>query len=239
MTPAPTGQSDGHRQIVNFSFFQLDASWRRLPRAEREDHRREFTTLLTQWDGRDCMRVLTYSTVGTRADCDLMLWRICYSLDDLQQMTSDLFTSGLGPYLRTSHSYLGMTKRSQYRIAQENQRVYDARGTQTPGGCKYLFVYPFVRTRDWYKLPVEERQRMVNENISVGRDFPHLRLHVAYSFGMDDQEFVMAFETDHMDRFLDFAQELRETDSHAFVEREVPVFTCLRVSPDDMIERLG
>jgi chlorite dismutase len=236
---AKEASAEARRQVVSFTFYQLDPQWRRLERDQREHHRREFIEALHRWEIADLMRTLTYSTVGTRADCDIMLWRICHSVDDLQQMSAELLATALGAYLRTSHSYLAITKRSQYRIAHEHQRHYDTAGVVQPGGCKYLIVYPFARTREWYQLPHEERQRMVTENIELMHEFASLKLHVAYSYGVDEQDYVMAFESDRAEQMTDFAQRLRENDSNSFVARNTPVFTCVRVSPEDMLVRLG
>jgi chlorite dismutase len=227
------------RQVVSFTFYQVDPHWRKLDRPQREQHRHEFTEALQRWEIADLMRTLTYSTVGTRADCDMMLWRICHSVDDLQQMTAELLATGLGAYLRTTHSYIAITKRSQYLIAHEHQRHYDTRGVVQPGGCKYLVIYPFARTRDWYQLPHEERQRMVNENVGLMHEFPSLKLHVAYSYGVDNQDYVMAFESDHAEQMMDFAHRMRENDSNSFVARDQPVFLCVRVTPVEMLTRVG
>src|SRR4051794_26552169 len=160
------------RQIVNFAFLRVLPEWRRLPSAERHEHKQEALRVLQRWNCED-MRILTYSTAGMRADCDLMLWRICYSLDCLSTAHSDLMKTQLGSYLEETHSFIGMTKRSQYQVGSENHNDFSLRGYIKPGGTRYLIVYPFSKTREWYRRPFEDRQRIVHEQINVAQEFPH------------------------------------------------------------------
>lgn len=226
------------RQFVNFSFFKVAPEWRRLSLAEREEHRREFAEIITRWQVADTMRALTYSTVGVRADSDFMLWRICYSLDCLQEMASDLLRSRLGGYITLSRAMLGMTRHSQYAIGNEKSED-TLRGVVRPGGYRYLCVYPLVRTRSWYMLPFEERRRMVHELIKLSSDFPNTRLNVIYSFGLDEQDFIIVVETDSPDEYQDRMMQAKEIDISPYTERDQPRITCVRVSVEDMLERIG
>ena len=227
------------RQVVSFAFFKVQPEWRRLPDAEREEHRREFAEIVHRWTIEDQMKVLSYSTVGIRPECDFMLWRICYSLECLQEMQQEVLSTRLAGYLLTPYSYLAMTKRSQYLIGHVHEGQHDSRGVIKPGGFKYAFIYPFVKTRAWYMLPYEERQRMMSEHIRVGHEYPRVRLNTTYSFGLDDQEFVVAFETDHPEDFLDLVMQLRESEASSYTLRDVPVFTCVQTTPEEMLQRLG
>lgn len=227
---------DGRRQVVSFSFYRLMPEWRRLAVPERTDQRRELADVIGCCNG-DRMRTLTYSTVGTRADCDLLLWRIAYSLEDLQKMSADVARTRLGGYLQTPYSYLGMTRRSQYKIKYEQDE--EGRPVVQPGKFRYLFVYPFVKTHDWYALPFEQRQRLVSEQIKIAHDFPRVRMHTAYSFGLDDQEYVLAFGTDHPDDFSEMMMRWREVDNYGYTQRDNPVFTCVQTNVEEMLEKLG
>lgn len=227
------------RQIVGFTFLKVQPEWRRLPESERGEHRAEFARIIHQWDVRDKFQTLTYSTVGLRPDVEMMLWRICYTPDELQLMTTELLASKLGAYIETPHNFLAMTKRSQYLIGHEHEGQSDSRGTIIPGGQKYIFIYPFWKTRAWYLLPIEERQKMMTEHIRVGHEYPRVKLNTTYSFGLDDQEFVVAFESNYPEDFLDLVQRLRETQGSAYTLRDTPIFTCIRVTPEEMVKRLG
>lgn len=224
------------RQFVSFSFFKVAPEWRRLPLDQREDYRREFAETLNRWDAAD-MKVLTYSLVGLRADTDFLLWRICYSLDCLQEMTADLLRTRLGAYVNVTRSYLGMTRHSQYAIGDSSG--IQLHGTIRVGGFRYLFVYPLVRTRSWYVLPFEERRRMVTELIKVSSDFPKTRLNVIYSFGLDEQDFVIAVETDDPIEYEERMMQTRELEISPYTERDQPKSTCVRATIETMLEKIG
>jgi len=104
---------------------------------------------------------------------------------------------------------------------------------------KYLFVYPFVKTRAWYALPLDERKRMMNEHIRIGITYPSVKLNTTYSFGLDDQEFVVAFESDSVNDFLDLVQELRETEASRYTLRDTPMFTCVAQPLPEILEAIG
>jgi chlorite dismutase len=160
--------------------------------------------------------------VGTRGDCDLMLLSQSRNLDHLHEFHVLLAQSGLMKWSSIPHSYLAMTKPSEYSD--------ESRLEVRPPHGKYLFVYPFVKTRDWYRLAGDERQRIMTEHIRVGREYPNIDLNTSYSFGLDDQEFVVAFETDDPADFLDLVQRLRTTESSSYTLRDTPVFTCIAAS---------
>lgn len=230
--------ADLRRQIVSFTFYRAEPEWRRVQATERAEHRREFAEVVTRWNGCGSMRAVCYSTVGTRAETQMMLWRICYSLDELQQMSADLLRTRLGGYLRISHNFLGMTKRSQYMIRHEDSRQVDIRAIR-PGERKYLFLSPLVKTAAWYNLDPDQRQIIINDQIKELGNFPGVKLNIVYSFGMDDQDFLMAYESDSPEDVLDAAQATRETESNRYNQRDSPTFTCVQTTVQEMLERLG
>jgi chlorite dismutase len=213
------------RQYVRFIFYKVQPEWRRLPSGERNAHRSELTDIVDRWADRMLLR--TYSLIGMRGDCDLMLWQVSENLDDFQEAAADVASSELGAYLETPYSYLSMTKHSIYVSEHVHADQEGTRLTIAPGGSRYLFVYPFVKTRPWYALPQSERQRIMSVHIATGHKYPTVKLNTTYSFGLDDQEFVLAFETDYPGDFLDLVQELRETESSAYTLRDTPIFTCV------------
>jgi len=232
------GKETPRRQFISFSFYRVLPEWRRLPWQEREDQRRELAEVIRKWCQPDNMRVLTYSTVGMRADVDLMLWRICYSLDCLQEMAADILRTRIGGYLETRYSYLSMTRRSEYLI-NEHEETSLLRGAVRPGGSRYLFIHPLVRTRSWSQLPYEDRQRAINELLHFYRDSPQVHVHVTYSFGLDSQDFVVAIETDDPDFLVERSMRLRETESSLYVQSDTPVFSCVRQTVEQALARLG
>jgi chlorite dismutase len=145
----------------------------------------------------------------------------------------------MGVYLEMPYSYLAMTRRSQYVDNHVHEGQEGTRLRVKPGDAKYLFVYPFVKTRAWYLLPLEERQAIMDVHIKVGHEFPGVRINTAYSFGLDDQEFVVAFEGDSPSEFLDLVMKLRETKSSEYTLRDTPIFTCIAMSPADALDALA
>jgi len=234
--PATTAEPTDSQQLVSFSFYRLDPAWRRLPASTKAPHAKELLATVERYTRR--LLVRSYSLVGLKPDVDFLLWRVSNRLELLQEMSSAIIQTKLGGYLSTPYSFLSMTKRSTYvdKLDPEHQ---DRRRFITPGNSTYLFVYPFAKTREWYQLPLEQRQAMMDEHIAIGNRYPSVRLHTTYSFGLDDQEFVVAFESDKPHDFLDLVMELRETESSKYTVRDTPVFTCVMRKMDEILESLG
>ncbi len=225
------------RQFVNFMFFHVDRAFRSLPADVKAEAKRELAEIITRYQGP--MIVLPYSTVGLKAGVDFMLWRIGFDLDPFQKMVADINKSILGRYLDVPESFLAMTKHSQYVEEHVHEGQEGRRLRIVPGKRPFLFVYPFVKTRDWYLLPMSERQRVMNEHIAIGHKYPRVKINTTYSFGLDDQDFVVAFESDTADEFLDLVQELRETESSKFTVRDTPMYTCRRSTMEEILDSIG
>jgi chlorite dismutase len=224
------------RQFVTFTFYRLRTEWRALPAETKEEHRREFAEAVEAY--RRDLLIHSYSITGLRSGVDFMLWRIGYKLDPFQEMSARLNATALGRHLEVAQSFLSMTKRSMY-IDKDNPEHVEDRLHIVPGRSSYLFVYPFVKTRAWYALPVEQRQELMDEHIRVGSKYPSVKLHTTYSFGLDDQEFVVAFETEEPSDFLDLVQELRETKASGYTLRDTPMYTCRQRTLAECLEALG
>jgi chlorite dismutase len=225
------------RQFTRFAFFKVAPEWRRLPAEEREQQKREFAGVVEQL--RERMMVQSYSTMGTRGDCDFLLWFATPELDMLQEAATRLFSTTLGQHLSIAYSYLAMTKRSIYIESHVHSGQEGARLQLRPTKAKYLFVYPFVKQRRWYELSKAVRQAMMDEHIEIGHRFPSVRLNTTYSFGLDDQEFVVAFETNVPEDFLQLVMDLRESQASAYTERDTPIFTCQHMDIGAALDALG
>ena len=226
------------RQLVRFAFYRVMPEWRRLLQQERAQQRAELAQVLVEHSSR--LLVRTYTLVGTRGDVDFMIWAVSEESERLQTLFADINRTALAGYLTCSHSYTSMTKRSLYvDVDHPNTGKGADRLVLAPGSRRFLFVYPFVKTRAWWALPPDERQRMMEEHIRVGHQFPSVKINTTYSFGLDDQEFVVAFETDSAADFLDCVQVLRDTEASSYTARDVPSFTCIRTEVEPMLESLG
>ena len=173
-----------------------------------------------------------YSLVGTRGDADLMIRVWARTLEPIHELHVLLNQSGLMGWARIPYSYLAMTKPSPY---SDEERPLGPRPNEE---ARYLFVYPMWKKREWYALPAEERMRVMKGHIETGRRYPGIDINTAYSYGLDDQEFVVAFNGDDPAEFLDLVLELRGTESSAYTESETPIFTCISASVERALSAL-
>jgi chlorite dismutase len=225
------------RQFLNYAFFKLKPDFRRLGPEAIEAAKAEFAGLCEDWAARgDGFILRSYSLVGLRADVDFMLWRISFGLGDFQAMQRALNRSALAGYLDQPYSYLSMQKRSIYvdRFNPEGEGVH-----LLPGQGKYLFVYPFVKTRSWYDLSPQARQGMMDEHIYVSAPFTGVTLNTSYSYGIDDQEFVVAFDSDYPQEFVDLVHRLRFTEASQYTLRDTPMFTCVKKDIREILDDLA
>ncbi len=238
---APKAKRDGSqlvkRQYVRFAFYKIDPMWRRLPQEKQEAQKRELLDTIKGFGRRMLLR--PYSTMGTRSDAEILLWQIAESIEPFQELAAAIMNTMMGSYLELTYSYLSQTKRSIYEIRDNPDEDEMERLIIQPSEAKYVFVYPFIKTRPWYKLTLPTRQGIMDEHIEVGRRYPSIKLNTTYSFGLDDQEFVLAFETDEPSDFLDLVQDLRETEASLYTERDVPLFTCINMSLARVLDALG
>jgi chlorite dismutase len=216
------------RHFVKYTFLKVDPAWRRLPESERAQHKREFLAACEDFGADHLLQ--SFSLVGTRADAELLLVMEAENLDRIHEFHVVLGQSGLLKWAEQPYSFLGLRKTSEYSD--------EARTMPRRFKGRYLFVYPFVKRRDWYALPADERWRVMQDHIRVGREYPQVDNHTTYSFGVDDQEFVVAFDTDDAAAFLDLVQRLRTTEASAWTERDTPSFTCLNVSLERAVNAL-
>jgi chlorite dismutase len=217
--------------FLNFSFFKVDPKWRWLNEIGKEEAAKEFQNLLEVANTK--MKVIPYSTIGLRSDADFMLWMIADSVEKMQILTSKIYFTVLGKYIEPSQIYLSSSRKSIYSNQVKSNFMTD----QKP--LKYNIVYPFIKSREWYLLPFEKRKKMMEEHIGVGRKFPNIRLNTSYSFGIHDQDFMLAFETDNLNDFQNLIIELRETKVSKYVVKDTPMIVCLHKDIEQVIKSLG
>jgi chlorite dismutase len=223
-----SGQDSG--QYVGYTFFRVDPAWRRLPVEERTAGKEAFADVVHDWAGRmDALRA--YTLTGVRPDADFFLWKITQRYEDLGELGAALNSTPLAGWLETPYSYLATTKPSQYTSARRARKI-------VPRGHPYLVVYPFVKIRPWYALPEEERQQAMDEHIRIGAEFASIQNHTTYSFGIDDQEFMTAFECEEPSDFMHLMLTLRETEASAYTERDTPIFVGQHLPVREALDRL-
>jgi chlorite dismutase len=216
------------RHFVKYTFLKVDPAWRRLDSGRRARDKREFLAACEDFATDHMLQ--SFSLVGTRGDVDLMLVAEAENLDRIHEFHVVLAQSGLMHWASQPYSFLGLRKGSEYSD--------DVRQVPRAFRGRYLFVYPFVKTRAWYALPADERWRIMQDHIRVGREYPTVDNHTTYSFGLDDQEFVVAFDTDDAGAFLDLVQRLRTTEASSYTLRDTPSFTCIAASVERALNAL-
>jgi chlorite dismutase len=233
-SPARSGAEgeEGPRDFVKYTFLHLRPEWRRLAPTVREDGLAKFAAVLEAPP--DGVQLRTYALTGLKADVEMLVWSIATELGPIQELHARLFGTPLGGYLDTPFSYLGMGRRSEY-LGGHAHGGEGSDAQHRPADRPYLFVYPFVKKREWYGLPFEERRRIMGEHFRIGHKYPNVRIHTGYSFGLDDPEFILAFEADSPRDFLELVSDLRPTEASRYTALETPIFACILTSPRKMI----
>jgi chlorite dismutase len=219
-------------QYVAYSFYRIDPAWRRAPVEERTAAKEAFAEVVEDWQGR-MEGLRAYTTTGIRPDSDFFLWKITERYDDLLELGADLNGTPLAGWLSTPSSFLATTKPSNYT---DKKRV--RQGRVIPRNAPYLVVYPFVKRRPWYFLPFEERVEAMSQHAEIGAKFVTITNHTTYSFGLDDQEFMPAFECEEPADFMHLMMTLRESEASRWTERDTPIFVGRLLPVRDALDAL-
>ncbi len=226
-------ETPGQRYFVQYTAFRSDPAWRRLPHGAREDGRESLASVIEEYA--PDIATWAYSTLGLKVGCELLLWRRGIDPLAMQEMTARLLQSGLGAYLTIEHNLYGFTRPSNYTKRPTTQeQAIDLNDRQT-----YLTVYPFSKTTEWYLMSKEARQGMMNEHIRVGHEFADIRQVLLYSTGLDDQEFVVAYEMEDMPRFSELVTALRNTEARRYTLRDTPIITGIHRPLRESLALLG
>jgi chlorite dismutase len=206
-------------RFVHAWLLRLDPAWRRQSADERRSDVDAFCAAAGRADGR--LMQHAYSTIGLRAEGDLLLWRMAESIEAVEETAADMLGAGIGRWLTPAISMLGMTRPSQYvkRPTTQEQSLFSGERS------RYLVVYPFTKSTEWYLSPADERQAVMRGHMKIGHAYPQVRQLLAYSFGLDDQDFIVAYETDELVAFQDLVRELRESESRRATVRDTPIIT--------------
>jgi chlorite dismutase len=220
------------RQFVHALALGLDPGWRRLT---AEDRCRSAEELCAAVTAHSEVTTHAYSTIGLRAGTDILLWSLGPSLEALEEKNARVLRSRMGTWMTARHSFLGVIRPSQYvkRPTAQEQSLFSGERS------KYLVVYPFTKSADWYLLPQEERQRVMNEHMKVGHRYKEVRQLLANSFGVDDMDFLVAYETDDLALFGELVRELRGTESRRSTVRDTPILTGIHRPIAEITRLLG
>lgn len=220
-------------QFVQFLFLKVDPQWRRLDADTRETGRAEFTDVVTT--AAPAITTHAYSTLGLKTGAELMLWWKSDDVVGVQDTLATLLSTGLGRYCEIAHSLWGFTRPSIYT----KRRTVQEHAIDEPARLRYLIVYPFSKTIEWYLMSRDARQGMMNEHMRIGHDFGDVRQVLLYTTGLDDQEFIVAYETDTLERHQDLVIALRSTEARRYTLRDTPIFTAVHRPLGEALALLG
>lgn len=226
-------ESPERGELVRYLMFQPDALWRRLPHADREKGRRELSEVIA--NGPSEIVTHAYSTLGLKADASLLFWQKGGTPELQQDMLARMLQTGMGQYLQVTQILFGLTRPSVYT----KKRTVQEQALDEPNRLRYLIVYPFAKTVEWYLMSRDARQGMMNEHMRIGHEYTDVRQLLVYATGLDDQEFVVAYETDDLSRHQQLVIDLRSTEGRRYTLRDTPIYTAIHRTLADALSLLG
>ena len=174
-----------------------------------------------------------YSATGLRPDTDLLFWWTSNTVDDIQELLVEIKRTPLGRGLELTHAFLGVTRPAEF--SPDHLPAF-LRGEEPK---RYISVYPFVRTEEWYLMDPAQRAQLLREHGTMGREFPDVLPNTTSSFGLGDWEWILAFEADDLTRIVDCLRKLREAEARRYTKLDIPFVVGIRRELSEVIERLG
>jgi chlorite dismutase len=217
-----------NKQLL-YTMYSVFRSAAPLPDQERPALAEEFQGFLDAAAEKGVYTRGTYDLSGLKADADILIWWTCPDIDVLQDTYSRFRQTSIGRYLAPVWSSVGL-----HRPAEFNKSHIPAY-VRREEPKKYLCVYPFNRSLDWYLLPDEERRQMLSEHGIMGREYEDVRANTVAAFALGDYEWLLAFEADELHRIVDVMRHLRGARARLFTKLETPFFTGGMKSPADLV----
>lgn len=219
------------RTLNHFAFFKFKDAYFDLPSGERKELHASWLAGLREASG----QVDVYQVYPAQTDADLLAWSALNAEDTaLPAAFFERFARATNRYrhlVEPVHTLWGLTKPSQYTKTRSTQEIDPFAADRMP----YLIVYPFAKTVEWYLMSREARQGMMNEHIKIGKQYPEITQLLLYSFGLQDQEFVVVYETADLGLFSDLVYQLRDTEARRYTERDSPLFTAVYHPPEETL----
>ena len=221
---------ENDQYYFNFSFFKVDPKWRWMADLAKEESAKEVEIVMKN----SGIMYRTYSNLGLRDDADFLFWFAAETVEEIQIVIEKLYKTVFGKYIIPSRTYLSCTRPSLYIQDQKALGFFTGNDPK-----KHVIVYPFTKTREWYLLPKEKRQEIMDEHIEVSKKYPQVVLNTTYSFGIHDEDFMLAFEVDNIRDFQDLIMDLRETQVSTYVKNDIPMIVCVKKDLVPLISSLG
>ncbi|WAL67650.1 chlorite dismutase family protein [Amycolatopsis cynarae] len=212
-----------------WSVFRVEPG--RLP-DDRGAAAQETTEYLEALEGKGVVVRGVYDVSGLRADADYMIWWHAEEPEQVQAAYTGFRRTALGRVSTPVWSQFALHRPAEFNkshipafLAEEEPR-------------KYVCVYPFVRSYEWYLLADDERRKLLAEHGRMARDYPDVRANTVASFALGDYEWMLAFEADELHRIVDLMRHLRGSETRRHVREETPFYTGTRVQPAELIAAL-
>jgi chlorite dismutase len=217
--------------LSSFSFFQFSPDYWSLSFSERQVVRDNLLKAFCE----SGIHIDLYQVFPVRTEVDFLGWFTVPVGDE--QAPAKFFNQTarlLNPFRRHLVSvdiWWGMTRPSDYARGKSAQEIDPFEGQRST----YLVVYPFVKNAEWYKMSRDTRQGMMNEHIRTGHQYPDIKQLLLYSTGLQDQEFIVTYETEDLARFSALVTDLRSSEARRFTERDTPIFTAVYNTPEEIL----
>jgi chlorite dismutase len=202
----------------DYVFFSIDKSQREIPKEKLEMYKKEFIKEISHFQD---VITYSYSLLGLKQQIVCMLWLQSDSIEQIQELLSRLTRTMLGQHLTISYTLFGMVRPTHYALGSVNHLE-----TRRKGG-KYLIIYPFTKTQEWHMLSFNRRKTLMKGHIAIGKKYPQISQLLVYSYGVDDNEFIVSYETDDLADFQQLVMELRSDKVRVYTKIDTPIFTCI------------
>ncbi len=209
--------SQDRSEFSAFWLYQRRDDWRPCIHPQWDAAVAEFTELMEKPGDGVTLRGV-YSTMGMSANADIIVWAHAERLEQLTKLAVRIDQSAVGRAMKLTHTYAGVAGMSQY---DPDHGPAFLKGIPAK---RYLSVYPFIKTPEWYLVGFEERRRLMIEHGVMGREFPEILTNTVNSFGIQDQEFIVALEDDDPHQLVKMVQRLRAAEVRKYTALDTPIF---------------
>ena len=216
--------------FFNFSFFKIDPKWRWMADLAKEESAKEVKNVLEN----SGIMFRSYSNLGLRDDADFLFWFAAKTIKEIQEVIEKLYKTVFGKYIIPSMTYLSCTRPSIYVPEQKSYGFLAGQASK-----QHVIIYPFTKTRKWYLLSKEKRQEIMDEHIAISKKYPQIILNTTYSFGIHDEDFMLAFEVDEIRDFQELIMDLRQTQVSKYVKNDIPMIVCVKKDILPLITSMG
>lgn len=213
----------------NYIFFTSNPALHNVPQATIEKYKKAFLKLLLSEKN---IVVSTYATVGLKVNTEILIWFQADSIDEIQNLLNKLMHTDLGKYLQITYTLFGMTRPTQYSPKATGHLDTSRKGE------KYLIIYPFTKTKEWHMLDFDARRNLMGGHVSIGKKHHKVTQLLLYSFGIDDSEFIVSYETNELSAFQTLVMELRSDKVRAYTQKDTPIFTSIYKRPEIVLDFL-